>query len=80
MMSLRINYWNKYESEDSIYKTINLKKPEGSAFNLLGIASGLCDEEGYNKKKVLNEIRDSDYDNLCKVFEKYFSSYYTLIR
>ena len=40
------------------------------------LAEGLCQDFELEEDEVLKEMKSSDYENLCKVFEKYFSSVY----
>tara|TARA_R110002020_G_scaffold54690_7_gene152298 strand:+ start:329 stop:553 length:225 start_codon:yes stop_codon:yes gene_type:complete len=59
---------------------VDLTGPNGNAFYLLGLASKLAKEEGIPKEQVLDEMRESDYENLIKVFDSYFSHLVTLYR
>lgn len=58
----------------STERIIDLDGPEGNAFFLLGTASRFLAQLGFDKEKVLNEMRESDYTNLVRVFDKYFGS------
>tara|TARA_R100001510_G_C7550660_1_gene134610 strand:+ start:281 stop:496 length:216 start_codon:yes stop_codon:yes gene_type:complete len=57
---------------------IDLTGHQGNAFYLLGAASKLSKKLGLDTSKILNEMKSGDYDNLIKVFDKYFGNYVTL--
>ena len=69
---------------------INLNSDSGLPFLLLGIADGLNKEIAYYERNVtrkeiqdrgrciLKEMKASNYFNLIKVFEKYYSDYVIL--
>lgn len=59
---------------------INLSGPEGNAFYLLGKARGIAKKIGLDHEQVIREMQESDYENLIKVFDKYFGNYVDLIR
>ena len=59
---------------------IKLNSPKGNAFHLLGVARKYSRMLGLNTKQVHDEMTQSDYENLIKTFEKYFSEYVTLQR
>lgn len=59
---------------------IDLTGPEGNAFYLLGTAIDLSRQLGLNSEKVCEEMKESDYENLIKVFDKYFGDYVILER
>lgn len=62
---------------------IDLNGVEGNAFNLMTHAKklaylmGLSEEE---EKAILDEMRAGDYENLIRVFDKYFGEYVILYR
>lgn len=58
----------------STERIIDLDGPEGNAFFLLGTASKFAAKLGFDKDEVLNEMKQSDYTNLVRVFDKYFGS------
>ena len=60
--------------------TIDLTGPKGNAFYLLGAARNYAEQLGLDPKKVCNEMRENDYENLVKVFDKYFGEVITLYR
>ena len=57
---------------------IDLTGPQGNAFYLLGTASKLSKQLGLDTSQILGEMKSGDYDNLIKVFDKYFGNYVTL--
>jgi hypothetical protein len=57
---------------------IDLTGPQGNAFYILGVAKSLCKQLDFNESFVLNEMKSGDYDNLIKVFDKYFGSVVTM--
>jgi hypothetical protein len=59
---------------------IDLTGPDGNAFNLIGIASNLAKQLDLDKKKIREEMMSGDYENLLKVFDKYFGEFVTLYR
>lgn len=64
-------------------QVIDLKGPEGNAFVLLGIASKISKQLGFDEDecdKIQNEMKSSDYENLIKVFDDKFGDYIDLMR
>ena len=64
-------------------QVIDLTGPEGNAFYLLGTASKLCKQIGISSERtdeILDEMKSSDYENLIKVFDKYFGKVVDLER
>lgn len=59
---------------------INLNGPEGNAFHLLGVASGLAKKLKLDGNKIGAEMQESDYENLIFTFKKYFGDYIELRR
>ena len=56
-------------------QVIDLTGPDGNAYYLLGTASNLCKQIGIDSDRtteILDEMKSSDYENLIKVFDKYF--------
>ena len=57
---------------------IDLDGPDGNAYNLLGVANNLMrrglgrNAFGRDIAEVLNEMTSGDYNNLVRVFDKYF--------
>ena len=57
---------------------IDLDGPDGNAYNLIGVANNLM-RRGFGRNafgrdiaEVLNEMTSGDYNNLVRVFDKYF--------
>ena len=64
-------------------QVIDLTGPDGNAFYLLGTAMNLCKQIGISSERteeILDEMRSSDYENLIKVFDKYFGKVIDLER
>ena len=64
-------------------QVIDLTGPDGNAFFLLGTAMKLCKQIGISSERtdeILDEMRSSDYENLIKVFDKYFGKVIDLER
>jgi len=59
---------------------VDLAGPQGNAFYLLGLAKKLCNQLEIDSSVVLDEMRESDYENLLSVFDKYFGKFVTLYR
>jgi hypothetical protein len=59
---------------------IDLTGPQGNAYYLLGIAGNLSKQLNFNSESIQEEMMSSDYENLIKVFDKYFGSIVTLYR
>jgi alanine-alpha-ketoisovalerate/valine-pyruvate aminotransferase len=62
---------------------IDLTGPQGNAFFLLGTASKLGRQLGFDRDEIeilLKEMKRGDYENLVNVFDKYFGSFVTLYR
>jgi len=60
---------------------IDLTGPQGNAFFLLGTASKLGRQLGWDRDEIeilLRQMKSGDYDNLIKVFDKNFGSIVTL--
>jgi hypothetical protein len=51
---------------------IDLKGPEGNAFNLLAIAKDLSHSNKFNWDDIYTELTSGDYNNLITVIENYF--------
>ena len=70
------------EKEEPERLVIDLSKPEGNAFYLLGIADKLATQLGYDedKKKELQEsMKSHNYEHLIAVFDIHFGAYVDLI-
>lgn len=59
---------------------IDLTGPDGNAFALIGTAGRLAKQLDLNGSKIQSEMMAGDYENLLKVFDKYFGEYVTLYR
>lgn len=59
---------------------IDLTGPDGNAFYLLGMARKLAIKLNLDGEAICNEMKTGDYENLLKVFDKYFGEYVTLYR
>lgn len=59
---------------------VDLTGPQGNAFYLLGLAKNLCKQLDIDTQVVLDEMRESDYENLVQVFDGYFGKFVTLYR
>ena len=58
-------------------RVIDLTGPDGNAYYLLGTAMNLCKQlelSSERTEEILDELKSSDYENLIKVFDKYFGS------
>jgi hypothetical protein len=61
-------------------QVIDLSGPQGNAFYLLGTASNLAKQLGLEGKAIQEEMMAGDYENLIKVFDRYFGEYIDLER
>jgi len=62
---------------------IDLTGPQGNAYFLMGTASKLGRQLGWDKDEIeilLRQMRRSDYENLVNTFDKYFGNIVTLYR
>ena len=62
---------------------IDLTGPQGNAFFLLGTASKLGRQLGWNSDDIqilLRQMKQGDYENLVNTFDKYFGDFVTLYR
>ena len=57
---------------------IDLTGHEGNAFVLLGIAKNYARELNLDWEEISKEMESSGYENLIKVFDKYFGDYVDL--
>lgn len=61
------------EKENKRLLTIDLDGPKGNAFALIGLANNLAKQlELNNINDILKEMKNGDYVNLVKTFDKYF--------
>ena len=59
---------------------VDLRGPQGNAFWLLGYAQKLARQlqpynDRYDPKRIVQEMQESDYENLKRVFLDYFGDY-----
>lgn len=59
---------------------IDLTGPDGNAYVLLAYATRFAKELGLDAEKICDEMKESDYENLLKVFDSYFGSFVILER
>jgi len=59
--------------------TIGLRGPEGNSFVLLGKAGELAKQLGLDDKAIKAEMMSGGYDNLIRVFDKYFGQHVDLV-
>ena len=62
---------------------IDLTGPQGNAFFLLGTASKLGRQLGWDSDDIqilLRQMKQGDYENLVNTFDKYFGDFVTLYR
>ena len=64
-------------------QVIDLTRPQGNAFYLLGLADKLCDQLGSavgSKDLIMRSLRAGDYENLIRVFDETFGNVIDLER
>jgi len=59
---------------------IDLTGPDGNAFAIMGYAQRLAKQLGLDRDQIINEMMSGDYENLIKVFDKYFGDCVDLYR
>lgn len=59
---------------------IDLTGPQGNAYYLLGTAEALAKQLNLDDEAILEEMQESDYENLITVFDKHFGDYVDLVR
>ncbi len=59
---------------------IDTTGPDGNAYVLLGYAKSYAKQLNLDWDKVCKEMTSNDYENLIKVFDKYFGSFVILER
>ena len=69
---------NKIENKGPI--VIDLTGPDGNAFALMGYATRFAKQLNFDKDKIINKMMEGDYENLLKVFDRYFGDYVILER
>lgn len=70
----------KYKKMKTGPVEIDLTGPDGNAFNMIATAGNLAKQLDLDKKKIQSEMMGGDYENLIKVFDKYFGEFVTLYR
>lgn len=64
-------------------QVIDLQGPQGNAFFLLGTAQTLSRKLGYSEydqKKLMEEMKNGDYEHLIEVFDEHFGNFVDLQR
>ena len=59
---------------------IDLTGPQGNAYYLLGTAEAFAKQLNLDDEAILEEMQESDYENLITVFDKHFGDYVDLVR
>lgn len=60
--------------------TLDLTGPEGNAFALMGFARKLARQCDMDDGKILDEMKNGDYEHLVNTFDRYFGHFVTLYR
>ena len=68
------------EKQPQLEIVIDLTGPQGNAFFLLGAAAKYARQLGLDGVKIMEEMKDGDYENLIQVFDKYFGDFVILER
>jgi len=68
------------EKQTQSKTVIDLTGPQGNAFFLLGTAKNFAGPLGLDGDAICEEMRESDYENLLQVFDKYFGDFVILER
>jgi len=59
---------------------VDLTGPDGNAFALMGLASRLAKQLGFDSEIIINDMKSGDYEHLLEVFDKYFGDFVILER
>jgi len=59
---------------------VDLTGPDGNAFALMGLASRLAKQLGFDSEIIINDMKSGDYENLLEVFDGNFGDYVILER
>lgn len=59
---------------------IDISGPEGNAYYLLSTAKAFAKQLNLDDEAILEEMQESDYENLITVFDKHFGEYVDLVR
>jgi hypothetical protein len=70
----------KSKEKQSFGIEIDLTGPNGNAFYLIGVANNLAKQLELDSKVIQTEMMSGDYENLVKVFDRYFGHFVTLYR
>ena len=70
----------KSKDEMPSERSIDLTGPDGNAFALLGQAKRYARQLDMDFDLIQKEMTSGDYENLLKVFDKYFGGFVTLYR
>lgn len=69
--------------QKNTFVQIDLRGKDGNAFALLTCAKKFAYQMGFSEeeeKEILEEMRATDYENLVRVFNKYFGEFVILYR
>ena len=70
----------KSKDEMPSERSFDLTGPDGNAFALLGQAKRYASQLDMDYSIIQKEMTLGDYENLLKVFDKYFGGFVTLYR
>ena len=59
---------------------IDLTGPEGNAYCLMGMAQKWANQLGKDADDIIKRMKESDYENLLKVFEAEFGDFVIMYR
>ena len=59
---------------------IDISRPDGNAFCIIGHALQLAKQLNINSKPIIEDMMSGDYEHLLEVFDKHFGEYVDLIR
>ena len=59
---------------------IDLTGPDGNAYALMAYATRFAKQYGLDEKVIIKEMTSGDYENLLKVFDRYFGGFVILER
>lgn len=59
---------------------VDLTGPDGNAFALMGLASRLAKQLGFDSEIIINDMKSGDYENLLEVIDGNFGDYVILER
>ena len=59
---------------------ITLTNPQKNIYYLLGTAEAFAKQLNLDDEAILEEMQESDYENLITVFDKHFGDYVDLVR